>query len=53
MTGGPGPHGLSDEVQTFVAGVLEGLPALLAVGAPSVPSYLRLIAQRWSARYCC
>ena len=30
MTGGPGPHGLSDEAQAFVAGVLEGLPALPA-----------------------
>ena len=29
----------------------EGLPALLAVGAPSVASYLRLIPQRWSAPY--
>jgi hypothetical protein len=28
MTGGPGPHGLSDEAQASVAGVLEGLPAL-------------------------
>jgi glutamine synthetase len=53
MTGGPGPHGLSDEAQAFVAGVLEGLPALLAVGAPSMASYLRLIPQRWSAPYRC
>ncbi len=53
MTGGPGPHGLSDETQAFVAGVLEDLPALLAVGAPSLASYLRLIPQRWSAPYRC
>jgi glutamine synthetase len=53
MTGGPGPHGLSDEAQAFMAGLLDGLPALLAVGAPSVASYLRLIPQRWSAPYCC
>lgn len=53
MTGGPGPHGLSDEAQAFVAGVLDGLPALLAVGAPSVASYLRLIPERWSAPYRC
>jgi glutamine synthetase len=53
MTGGPGPHGLSDEAQAFVAGVLEELPALLAIGAPSVASYLRLIPQRWSAPYRC
>ena len=53
MTGGGGPHGLSDEGQAFMAGVLEGLPALLAIGAPSVPSYLRLIPQRWSAPFRC
>jgi glutamine synthetase len=53
MRGGPGPHGLTEEGQAFIAGVLAGLPALLAVGAPSVASYLRLIPQRWSAPYQC
>ena len=53
MTGGPGPYGLADEAQAFVAGVLEELPALLAIGAPSAASYLRLIPQRWSAPYRC
>ena len=53
MTGGPGPHGLTADAEAFVAGVLENLPALLAVGAPSVASYLRLIPQRWSAPYRC
>jgi glutamine synthetase len=53
MTGGPDPHGLTADAEAFVAGVLEGLPALLAVGAPSVASYLRLVPQRWSAPYCC
>jgi len=51
MTGSPGPYGMSDEAEAFIAGVLDGLPALLAVGAPSVASYLRLIPQRWSAPY--
>ena len=53
MSGGPGPYGLSDEAQAFVAGVLDGLPALLAIGAPSAASYLRLIPQRWAAPYRC
>jgi len=53
MTGGAGPCGMSDEAQAFVAGVLDGLPALLAIGAPSAASYLRLIPQRWSAPYQC
>ncbi len=53
MSGGEGPYGLTDEGQAFMAGVLEGLPALLAVGAPSVISYLRLIPERWSAPFQC
>jgi glutamine synthetase len=53
MSGGSGPHGLSDEAQAFVAGVLDGLPGLLAIGAPSAASYLRLIPQRWAAPYRC
>jgi len=53
MRGGPGPYGLTDTAQAFIAGVLDGLTALLAVGAPSVASYLRLIPQRWSAPYRC
>ena len=53
MAGGAGPHGLSGEAEAFVAGVLDGLPALLAIGAPSVASYLRLIPERWSAPYRC
>jgi glutamine synthetase len=51
MTGGDGPHGLHDEAEAFMAGVLDGLPALLAVGAPSAASYLRLIPQRWSGPF--
>jgi glutamine synthetase len=53
MTGGPGPHGLGPDAEAFMAGVLDGLPALLAVGAPSVGSYLRLIPERWSAPFRC
>jgi glutamine synthetase len=53
LTGGPGPHGLTADAEAFVAGVLDNLPAMLAVGAPSVASYLRLIPQRWSAPYRC
>jgi glutamine synthetase len=53
MSGGPGPCGMSGEAEAFTAGVLDGLPALLAIGAPSVASYLRLIPQRWSGPYRC
>jgi glutamine synthetase len=53
MTGAAGPHGLTDEAEAFMAGLLDGLPALLAIGAPSVASYLRLIPARWSAPWRC
>jgi glutamine synthetase len=53
LAGGPGPYGLSAEAEAFIAGVLESLPALLAVGAPSVASYLRLVPQHWSAPFRC
>ncbi|MER5865487.1 glutamine synthetase family protein [Kitasatospora sp. NPDC002040] len=51
--GGPGPYGLHREAETFLAGLLDHLPALLALGAPSMASYLRLQPSRWSGPYRC
>lgn len=51
FTGGPGPHGLTAEGESFLAGVLAHLPALCAIGAPSVASYLRLVPSRWAGAY--
>ncbi|MFG2822120.1 glutamine synthetase [Kitasatospora sp. NPDC048365] len=51
--GGLGPHGLTREAEAFLAGVLAELPALLALGAPSAASYLRLVPARWSGPYRC
>jgi glutamine synthetase len=53
MAGGSGPYGLTEEAEAFMAGLLDALPALLAIGAPSVASYMRLIPQRWSAPWRC
>lgn len=53
MAGGSGAHGLSEDGAGFVAGVLAELPALLAVGAPSAASYLRLVPQHWAGAYAC
>lgn len=53
MAGGDGPRGMTGDGEAFLAGILEGLPALLAVGAPSVASYLRLQPGRWSAPFRC
>jgi glutamine synthetase len=51
MSGGRGPFGLTDEGQAFAAGILDHLPALLAIGAPGVASYLRLVPQHWAGAY--
>ena len=46
-----GDCGLSPIAQRFAAGVLAHLPALTALTAPSVVSYLRLQPHSWSAAY--
>ena len=51
LSGGPGRRGLTGEGEAFAAGVLDALPALLAVGAPSVASYLRLVPSHWAGAY--
>jgi glutamine synthetase len=51
MSGGPGTFGLTAEGEAFTAGLLHHLPALLAVGAPSVASYLRLVPSHWAGAY--
>ena len=51
FAGGDGPFGLTAEADGFAAGILEHLPALLAIGAPSVASYLRLVPQHWAGAY--
>jgi glutamine synthetase len=53
FAGGDGPHGMTEAGQAFVAGVLAELPALVAIGSPSVPSYLRLVPQHWAGAYVC
>ncbi|PTR21877.1 glutamine synthetase [Rhodococcus sp. OK519] len=50
-SGGDGPCGITDTAESFAAGVLERLPALLAVGAPSAASYLRLVPGAWAAPF--
>lgn len=51
--GGPGRHGLHPEAEHFLAGVLAELPALLALGAPGVASYLRLVPCHFAGAYRC
>jgi glutamine synthetase len=47
------PGCVGERMGQFVAGILRHLPALCAVAAPSVVSYLRLVPHRWSAGHAC
>ena len=51
MAGGERRFELTADGEAFSAGVLEHLPALLAVGAPGVASYLRLVPSHWAGAY--
>ncbi len=51
MSGGGGPAGMTATGQAFVAGVLAHLPALQALGAPSVASWLRLVPSHWAGSW--
>jgi glutamine synthetase len=53
MSGGQGTFGLTSDGEAFIAGLLTHLPALLAVGAPTVASYLRLIPSHWAGAFAC
>jgi glutamine synthetase len=45
--------GLSEEARSFVAGVLEHLPALCGLSAPSFNSYRRIVPQYWAGAFVC
>ncbi len=46
-----GRHGLSEAGYAFIGGVLAHLPALVALTAPSVNSYRRLLPRLWCGAY--
>jgi glutamine synthetase len=53
LAGGDGPHGMTATGAAFLAGLLEELPAMTAIGAPCAASYLRLVPSRWAGVYQC
>jgi len=53
FAGGPGRYGLTGRGESMLTGLLSSLPALCAICSPSVPSYLRLVPQRWAGPYQC
>jgi glutamine synthetase len=44
---------LSAEARSFIAGVLEHLPGLCGLTAPSFNSYKRIVPQYWAGAYVC
>jgi glutamine synthetase len=53
FAGGDGRYGLTPDGESFLAGVLAELPALVAVGAPTVASHLRLVPSHWAGAFAC
>lgn len=51
LAGGTGRHGLTETGESILAALLDSLPALLAIGAPTPASYLRLQPSRWAGAY--
>jgi glutamine synthetase len=51
FVGGRGPQGMTRKGEAFSAGVLRELPAMLAIIAPSVPSYERLQPHHWAGAF--
>jgi len=53
LAGGAGPEGLRPPGERFLAGMLEHLPGLTALGAPTALSYERLQPSRWAGVFAC
>jgi glutamine synthetase len=53
LAGGSGPYGMTVEGESALAGLLEALPALCGIGAPSVASHIRLVPSHWAGVYRC
>ena len=51
LAGGDGRYGLTERGESILASLLASLPALLAIGAPTPGSYLRLQPSRWAGAY--
>ena len=47
------PDRLSTEARSFIAGVLEHLPGLCGLTAPSFNSYHRIVPQYWAGAFVC
>jgi glutamine synthetase len=50
---GSAPDLLSGEARSFIAGLLEHLPGLCGLTAPSFNSYHRIVPQHWAGAFVC
>jgi glutamine synthetase len=50
---GSRPDGLSADARAFIAGVLDHLPGLCGLTAPSYNSYHRIVPQYWAGAFVC
>ena len=50
---GSRPDGLSAEARSFIAGVLDHLPGLCGLAAPSFNSYHRIVPHYWAGAFVC
>jgi glutamine synthetase len=50
---GAAADGLSAEARSFIAGVLDHLPGLCGLTAPSFNSYRRIVPQYWAGAFVC
>ena len=53
FSGGRGQKGLRPTGEAFLAGVLDHMPALTALAAPTAISYQRLRPSHWASAYAC
>ncbi len=53
MAGGEGPAGMEARGESFIAGILGELPAIVAIAVPTCLGYLRLRPHHWSGAMHC
>ncbi|HEY6567080.1 MAG TPA: glutamine synthetase family protein [Actinomycetota bacterium] len=53
LSGGEGPAGMHAQGEAFTAGILQELPAVVAVTVPTCAGYLRLQPHHWSGAMQC
>lgn len=53
LDGGLDRYGMTGEGESFLAGLLDAMPALTAILAPSVSSHVRLVPSAWAGAFRC